>query len=103
MVSGPTNAAQGALFYGVSLGDPVPKDHLLRSNDRCLVPAQSSRLSTNFVVRLKGKLNNTLMDRMLFGAKANQNDREPRRFRDVVYVAQFWVLQIVGVQRLIGR
>ena len=31
---GPRQVAQGALFYGFSLEDHVPADHLLRSIDR---------------------------------------------------------------------
>lgn len=31
---GPKQEAQGALFYGFSLDDHVPQDHLLRSIDR---------------------------------------------------------------------
>jgi hypothetical protein len=32
---GPKQEAQAALFYEVSLKDHVPRDHLLRSIDRC--------------------------------------------------------------------
>ena len=43
---GPRQAAQGALFYGFSIEDHVPADHLLRSIDRFVDLSDTGRTAS---------------------------------------------------------